>query len=434
MKHLRSIVGILVFASVAFGLYRIINFAYQNLRGAKTAFGPVVKPTTSNSPSSITSDTTGLGLTVPIGFHIAFFAKDVPNARVLALDPSGTLLVSEPSQGKIVALIDADNDGVSEKKVTVVEGLNLPHGLAFKDGEIYIAETDKVSRFAYDQTTHTASNKRKLFDLSGNGNHFSRTIGFGPDDKLYVSIGSTCNVCVEKNPMRASIYSANADGSNFVPFAIGLRNSPFFVWHPVTHDMWATEMGRDLLGDDTPPDEINIVKSPSTGSGLAFYGWPYCYGKNIRDTSFSLTGLDPVSKSGIVGKDICDRSVPSHIDLQAHSAPLGLAFIPTREVVNKYAIAQKLTTSGLWPIEYEGDLLVSFHGSWNRSEPTGYKIVRIKLDKNGAYEGTEDFLLGFIEKNGTKGRPVDLLFDQNGILFISDDKAGVIYRLSFQPD
>ena len=345
---------------------------------------------------------------------------------MLALDPSGTLLVSEPSQGKIIALIDADNDGVSEKKVTVVEGLNLPHGLAFKDGNLYVAETDKVSKFSYDVATHTAKNKHKLFDLSGNGNHFSRTIGFGLDDKLYVSIGSTCNMCVEKNSMRASIYSANADGSNFRSFATGLRNSPFFVWHPVTKDMWATEMGRDLLGDDTPPDEINIVKSGS------FYGWPYCYGKNIRDTSFSLTGLDPVSKSGTVGKDICDRSIPSYIDLPAHSAPLGLAFIPTHEVVNKYAIAQKLTTSSSWPIEYEGDLLVSFHGSWNRSEPTGYKIVRIKLDKNGNYEGIDDFLSGFIEKNGAKGRPVDLLFDQNGILFISDDKAGAVYRLSYK--
>ncbi len=132
----------------------------------------------------------------------------------------------------------------------------------------------------------------------------------------------------------------------------------------------------------------------------------------------------------MVTADICDRSIPSHIDLQAHSAPLGLAFIPTHEVVNKYAIAQKLTTSGLWPIEYKGDLLVSFHGSWNRSEPTGYKIVRIKLDKNGIYEGTEDFLSGFIEKNGAKGRPVDLLFDQNEILFISDDKAGAVYSIS----
>ncbi len=418
----------LLFSSLIIGLYHVSNFVYKNFRGAKIAFGPLVKPSTNTASTNTASDTTGLGLTIPKGFHISTFAKDIPNARVLAFDPTGTLLVSEPSQGKVVALIDADNDGVSEKKVTVVEGLNLPHGLAFKEGSLYVGETDKVTKFSYDQAIHTAKNKQKVVDLSGNGNHFSRTIGFSPDDKLYVSIGSTCNVCVEKNPMRASIYSANADGSNFAPFATGLRNSPFFVWHPVTHDMWATEMGRDLLGDDVPPDEINIVKNAS------FYGWPYCYGKNIRDSSFSLTGLDPVTKIGTVGKDICDRSVPSHIDLQAHSAPLGLAFIPTREVVNKYAIAQKLTTSGLWPIEYEGDLLVSFHGSWNRSEPTGYKIVRIKLDKNGAYEGIEDFLLGFIEKNGAKGRPVDLLFDQNGILFISDDKAGVIYRLSFQPD
>lgn len=406
MKILRSLVGILVFASLIFGLYRLSLFAYTNLRGAKTAFGPVVKPSANVTSSNTAPDTTGLGLTLPTGFHISTFAQDVPNARVLAFDPSGTLLLSEPSQGKVVALLDSDNDGVSEKKVTVVEGLNLPHGLAFKDGNLYVGETDKVTKFSYDAKTHTAKNKQKIVDLSGNGNHFSRTIGFGPDGKLYVAIGSTCNVCVEKNSMRASIYSGNADGSGFAPFATGLRNSPFFTWHPETKDMWATEMGRDLLGDNVPPDEINIVKNGS------FYGWPYCYGKNIRDTSFSLTGSDPVTKTGTVGKDICDRSAPSHIDLQAHSAPLGLAFIPPT-----------------WSAEYEADLLVSFHGSWNRSVPTGYKVARIKLDKNGNYEGVEDFLSGFIEGNGAKGRPVDLLFDAKGTLYISDDKAGAVYRV-----
>lgn len=398
MKIFQKIIGIVVFASLVFGLYRVGSFGYQNLRGARSAFGPLVKPPTNTASTNTASDTTGLGLTLPAGFHVSIFAKDVPNARVLVFDPTGTLLVSEPSQGKVVALIDSDNDGVSDKKAVVVEGLNLLHGLAFKDGNLYVGETDKVTKFSYNAATHTASNKQKLFDLAGNGNHFSRSIGFGPDGKLYVTIGSTCNVCLEKNAMRAAIYSAEPDGSNFRSFATGLRNSPFFIWHPTTKDMWATEMVRDLLGDDIPPDEINIVKSGS------FYGWPYCYGKKIHDGKFDT------SQKFI---DLCNSSVPSHIDLQAHSAPLGLAFIPPS-----------------WPKEYQDDLLVSYHGSWNRTTPTGYKVVRMKLDKNGAYEKTEDFLTGFIEQNGAKGRPVDLLFDSKGVLYISDDKAGSVYRMS----
>jgi glucose/arabinose dehydrogenase len=339
---------------------------------------------------------------VPKGFSISIFAKDTPGARVLAFDPNGTLLVSLTSKGEVVALPDKNNDREADDMVIVAEGLNLPHGIAFNPitKKLYIAETNGVSIYDYSLNTFIAINKKKIIDLPGSGNHFSRTIGFGLDGKLYVAIGSTCNVCNESDNRRAKIFIANADGSDFHVFASGLRNTVFFAWHPLTHELWGNDMGRDLLGDDIPPDEVNILKQGK------FYGWPYCYGKQIHDENFD---------NSVSSKQLCQTSEPSHIDLQAHSAPLGLAFVPANSD---------------WPKEYWNNLLVSYHGSWNRSVPTGYKIVRIKLDGKGNYVGTEDFIYGWLDNGGAVGRPVDLLFDRNGQLFVSDDKAGAIYKIT----
>ena len=361
----------------------VTNFYYKNLRGAAPAFVP--------SPAI---NMTELPLKLPDGFSISIFANNILNARVLTWDSMGKLLVSSPATGKILRV--SQTGEVSE----VVANLNKPHGLAFKDGKLFIAETDAVSVYDYDGK---ATNRKKIIDLPGGGNHFSRTIGFGPDGKLYISVGSSCNVCGEKNNWRASISQANPDGSDHRSYAYGLRNSVFFIWHPKTKKMWATEMGRDLLGDDIPPDEINIVENYGM-YGPRSYGWPYCYGKQVLDATFDSSDL---------AKSQCGEA--SHIDLPAHSAPLGLAFIPES-----------------WGSEYAGDLLVAFHGSWNRTEPTGYKIVRFDLDENGKSKGQTDFLSGFLEGNIALGRPVDLLFDTEGNLFISDDKAGVVYRMTKQ--
>lgn len=332
---------------VLFGVF-VGRFWYQNLRGAKPALGPAV-------------NVTGLPLVIADGYSMEIFAKDIPNARVLAWDPKGKLLVSSPATGKVFAL---------PQKTVVVEGLNQPHGLAFKDGKLYIAETDAIAVYDYDGK---ATNRKKIIDLPGGGNHFSRTIGFGPDGKLYVSIGSSCNVCVEKDTRRASIMMFDGELKSY---ATGLRNSVFFIWKD--NEIWATEMGRDLIGDDVPPDEINIIKEGK------FYGWPYCYGKNVQDTGS------------------CEGAEPSFIDLPAHSAPLGLAFD-------------------------KNYLYVAYHGSWNRTVPTGYKIVRFDLNNN--YEQS-DFITGWLQGDAALGRPVDLLFDNKGNLYISDDKAGVIYKVT----
>ncbi len=365
-------------------------FYYKNLRGV----GPAIRPPISlkQDKTNGETNTTGMPISLPSGFSISIFADGLKNPRVLAFDPNGKLLVSVPSVGNVVTL--------PEKNV-VVSGLNLPHGIAFHDGKMYIAETNQVAMYDYDDINQRATNKKKIIDLPGGGNHFSRTIGFGPDGKIYIAVGSSCNVCIEKDPRRAKILVANADGSNVKDFGVGLRNAVFFVWSPIDQKMWATTMGRDLIGDDIPPETVNIVTEGKN------FGWPYCYGKNIWDKTFD--GSDKA-------REFCKTVEPPHIEYQAHAAPLGLAFIPNS-----------------WPKEYAGDLLVAFHGSWNRTAPVGYKIVRFKLDNKGTYQGAEDFISGWLPGGGDEesvfGRPVDLLFDESGVLYISDDKAGVVYKV-----
>ena len=438
------IVG-LVFLSILAG-----KFFYQNFHG----IGPAVLPSTQNDDIVLEKrlmqdatnevsegNTTGLPFTVPAGFSISIYAKDLGSPRVLQLDPQGTLLASIPSQGKVVALTESEDKGKADNPpVVVVDKLNKPHGIAFHptNKKLYIAETDQVAVYDYDTVSLKATNKKKIIDLPAGGNHFSRTIGFGPDGRLYISVGSSCNVCVEKDSRRAKILVANADGSDLKEYASGLRNSVFFNWHPVSRELWATDMGRDLIGDDIPPDEINIIRGPSTSFDQAQdksigqnpvpdFGWPYCYGKKIHDTTF---------ENSEKANNLCENSISSHIDLQAHSAPLGLTFIPVKndsKGLNNLPTGSTIRPFESWPKEYRNDLLVAYHGSWNRSTPTGYKVVRMKLDEKGNYLGVEDFITGWLENAkssaGALSRPVDLLFDNNGNLYVSDDKAGVVYSV-----
>lgn len=362
---------------------------------------------------------------------VSIYAKDLVDPRVLAFAPSGSLFVSVPSQGKILALIDGNSDEIAEEKRTVLENLNYPNGFAFKcdtmDGggekcKMYVAETDRVSEFDFDKANSTASNGKKIVDLPADGRHITRTIMFMPypdENKLLISVGSSCDVCVEKDDRRAKILVYDIEKKELKDFATGLRNSVFMAIYPVNGKIWATETGRDFLGDDVPPDEINIIEegNPSTGLGVNNYGWPNCYGKNIHDTDFD---------KNIYVRNPCMEpfETPSHIDIPAHSAPLGLAFIPEEG----------------WPEDMRHNLLVAYHGSWNRSTPAGYKIVRYKLDADGKYLGEEDFMTGWLKDltssplngDGALGRPVDIIALPGGTLYISDDKAGVIYRVKYQ--
>lgn len=248
------------------------NFYWKNFRGAlpairkpKQDIAELVNPSTSSGINE-----TGMPLDLPLGFSISIFAKDLGTPRVLAIDPSGNLLASIPSQGQVVALLDKDSDGIADETRIVIDELDRPHGMAFRctdnECQLYVAETDQVAVYDYDQKNFKASNKKKIIDLPASGRHFSRTIIIR-NDQLYISIGSSCDTCIEKDWRRAKILVADLDGSNLRTFASGLRNAVFMAAHPLTGHIWATEMGRDFLGDDLPPDEINII-DPSTGLSL----------------------------------------------------------------------------------------------------------------------------------------------------------------------
>ncbi|MDO8536684.1 MAG: PQQ-dependent sugar dehydrogenase, partial [bacterium] len=333
------------------------------------------------------------------------FAKDLPGARVMAQDSFGNWWVSQTADG-IVSLVEV-KDGKATKHYPMFTNLRKPHGLAFDPQnpfKLYVAEEDKISYI----TTYSEDSFHKIVDLPAGDGHFTRTIAFGPDDRLYVSIGSSCNVCRERDERRAKIFSMKKDGSDFKEFARGLRNAVFFTWSYVDGRMWVTEMGRDLIGNDIPPDEIDVVEAGKN------YGWPVCYGKNVHDTDFD--------KNTYIRNPCMEPfETPSYIDIQAHSAPLGLAFVPEDP------------PAGGWPEDYWYNLIVAYHGSWNRDTPTGYKVVRIKLDSKGKYLGTEDFITGWLTKDQEAlGRPVDIVIQPGGMMFITDDKAEVIYEVNFK--
>jgi glucose/arabinose dehydrogenase len=337
---------------------------------------------------------------LPSGFAIDFFAKDLGNARFMTLDPQGTLLVSVPRAGRVIALPDDNQDGRADAIVPVVENLELPHGLAFLDGRLYVAETGRILRFDYDPATRRARGAPTVIvpDLPARGIHWTRTIAFGPDRRLYVSVGSSCNSCEERDPRRAAITRYDLEGRSGAPFGTGLRNAVGIAFRPGTPELWATVNGRDWLGDDRPSEYVTRVEEGG------FYGWPYCH--------WILAGslADPDLGAG----DHCKAARRPSFLYQAHTAPLGLAF---------YAGSQ-------FPPEYRGDLLVALHGSWNRSVPVGYKVIRVKL--GGATPTAEDFATGWLAGGRSWGRPVDLVVAPDGALLVSDDSLGAVYRISYR--
>ncbi|MFA5954417.1 MAG: PQQ-dependent sugar dehydrogenase [Patescibacteria group bacterium] len=364
---------------------------------------PAVAPPPADIATLLDTNSTGYPLHIEPGFSISIYAKNLGNARDLTFGPDG-LLLSIPNEGKIVSLQDKDGDDGAEVVSTVATGLDNPHGLAVRcigPCKLYVAERTAVSVFDFDESGQ-AVNRRVLFSLPPGGRHTTRSLLFlpGEKDQLLISVGSSCDVCHEKDERHGSILLSNLDGAAPTIYASGLRNTVFMELHPVNGEVWGAEMGRDNLGDNVPPDEINIIEQGKN------YGWPICYGKNVHDTAFD--------KNTYI-QDPCSPRVtqPSYIDIPAHSAPLGLSFIPEEG----------------WPEDHWYNLLVAYHGSWNRSEPTGYKIVRYKLDAKGNYLGQEDFISGWLTESGALGRPVDIIALPGGTIYISDDKAGVIYKV-----
>ena len=366
---------------------------------------PLIK---NNSKKIQNKDPILKNINLPPNFEIDIFASDLgksfnlpgPNrgARFMEFHKD-VLFVSIPSAGIIVALPDKNNDGKADEVINVIDGLNRPHGIAFLNDYIYVANEDSMIKAKLkDDFKADSPTKQHITDLP-KGGHWTRTIRI-KDNNLYVSIGSSCNVCNEQDERRASIMKCNLDGTDCKIFAKGIRNAVGFVFHPETGKMYATENSRDLLGEDLPPDEINIVEENKN------YGWPVCYGKNIHDDDFD---------KNVYIRNLCMEpfEMPSFVDIQAHSAPLGLTF----------------NFGSNFPDEYKGDLFVAYHGSWNRKVPTGYKIARIDMDTKQVH----DFATGWLaEDNRVLGRPVDVIFDKEGIMYVSDDNAGMVYRVWYK--
>jgi len=336
-------------------------------------------------------------LRAPDGMAVELYADNLPFARMLRLTPAGDLLVSLPRSGRIVLLErDTDGNGRPDGRHTLLEGLDRPHGMDLRDGWLYVAETGGIARVRFDPDRRETRGEieRVVEGIPSGGNHWTRTVRFGPDGWMYVSIGSSCNACIEKDPRRAAIVRYRPDGSGEEIYATGLRNAVGFAWRPETGELFATDNGRDLLGDDLPPCELNQVVEGG------FYGWPYAYGDNVPDPDLGEGEQERIARARL----------PDH-DFRAHNAPLGITFVRGDGA----------------PAALRGAALVALHGSWNRTRKDGYKVVSLHWTPDGIEE--RDFLTGFLVDEDVVGRPVDVAEGPDGSFYVSDDYAGAIYRV-----
>jgi glucose/arabinose dehydrogenase len=355
---------------------------------------PAPAPTKKEEPADLLAK-----LSLPPGFSIAYYAEGVDGARSLTRGAQGTIFVGSRKAGKVHALVDADGDHKAERVVLLADGLRQPNGVAFRDGSLYVAEINRVIRFddiearLDDPPDPVVVNDTFPTD----GHHGWKFIRFGPDGKLYVPVGAPCNVCEEEDSIYASITRMNADGSGREVFASGVRNSVGFDWHPQTDELWFTDNGRDMLGDDRPPDELN--HAPKLGM---HFGFPYCHGGDIED---------PEHGQG----HPCSEFEPPAQRLGPHVASLGMRFYD----------------GDAFPAEYRHQIFIAEHGSWNRSTPIGYRVMLVRLQDNKAIR-YEPFATGWLSEDGTAwGRPVDLMVMPDGALLLSDDRAGAIYRITY---
>ncbi|MFZ9653587.1 MAG: PQQ-dependent sugar dehydrogenase [Steroidobacteraceae bacterium] len=334
-------------------------------------------------------------LKLPSGFRIEVWADGVDNARSMVRSDSGTVFVGTRTAGKVYAI--REREGRREVRV-IAQGLNVPNGVALQGGALYVAENDKISRYDDIESKLDAPSAPALVTkLTADRWHGWRYIAFGPDRKLYVTLGAPCNVCDKDAEGYSQIVRMNADGSGREVVAHGVRNSVGLTWHPQTRELWFTDNGRDMLGDDLPPCEINRVKKIG-----AHYGFPFCHAGDVVDPEFGKLGR-------------CEDTVAPVQRLGAHVAPLGLQF---------YSGAQ-------FPRAWRGRLLFAEHGSWNRSSKVGYRLAQLKFD-GARVVGYEDFVTGWLRPDGkVVGRPVDVLQWPDGSILVSDDLSGVIYRISY---
>ena len=335
---------------------------------------------------------------LPAGFEIRIFADGVENARQMALGDNGTVFVGSRSAGKVHALVDADQDRVVDQLVLIDDDLYMPSGVAFRDGDLYVAAVNRILRYNdIESQLQTPPEPVVVSEAFPSDRHHGwKYLGFGPDGKLYVPVGAPCNVCQE--PGYAEIKRMNADGSGLETFAEGVRNSVGFDWHPDTGELWFTDNGRDWLGDNRPDDELNHAPR----AGLHF-GFPYCHQGNIPDPEFG-------------GNHSCDDYTDPEIGLGPHVAALGMTFY----------------TGEQFPADYNRNIFIAEHGSWNRSNKIGYRIKRVQLDGGGDVASQQVFAEGWLQGEEAWGRPVDVLQLPDGSLLVSDDAASVIYRIIYR--
>jgi glucose/arabinose dehydrogenase len=335
---------------------------------------------------------------LPPGFTIDFYAEDVPGARSLALGPDGLVFVGTRGAGRVYALVDIDRDQKADRMVTIADGLIMPNGVAYRDASLYVAEVSRVIR--YDNIANFLDNPPAPVVVTeafpDNTLHGWKFIAFGPDGKLYVPVGAPCNACVPPSPDYAALHRMNPDGSGLELYASGIRNTVGFDWDPVTGELWFTDNGRDFLGENLPPDELNIAPGP----GLNF-GFPHCYGKNVPDPDLNPGGS-------------CTGYVPAALPLPAHVASLGMRFY----------------TGDMFPDDYKNQVFIAEHGSWNRVVPTGYRVSLVRRE-NGIPVSYEIFAEGWLQGRSAWGRPVDVLVMPDGALLVSDDQAGAVYRITY---
>jgi glucose/arabinose dehydrogenase len=350
--------------------------------------------------SSPSSDQFGSRIRVPAGFSAGLFADELPSVRFMRPLPGGGLLATTPREGKVWLLApDRDGDGRSDSVRPVLENLNRPHGLDLLGDWLYVAEGDGIGRVRIDRETgeRRGDYERVVNGLPEDGNHWTRTVRFGPDGAMYVTVGSSCNVCVESDDRRAAMLRFRPDGGDPQIFATGLRNSVGFDWQPGTNALYATDNGRDLLGDDFPPCELNRIERGG------FYGWPVANGDRVPDPD-----------QGAGQDERIRKSIPPAHSFGAHTAPLGIAFLRNERL----------------PAQWRGAALVALHGSWNRTHKSGYKIVSLHWEEDGTI-AERDFMVGFELDENVIGRPVDVAEAPDGTIYVSDDYASSVYWVRF---
>ncbi|MFC5625033.1 PQQ-dependent sugar dehydrogenase [Algoriphagus winogradskyi] len=339
---------------------------------------------------------------LPENFKIDVWAAEIPNAREMAISEEGVVFVGSRQEGNVYAVIDEDGDGKADTKFIVAEGLQMPNGVAYKDDDLYVAEVSRIIRFKDILNNLNAPNFEVVYDEYPTETHHGwKFIDFGPDGMLYIPVGAPCNICESEDEIFATITRLDVNSPNPTPevYVHGVRNSVGFDWDPKTGDMWFTDNGRDMMGDDIPNCELNHV----TESGQHF-GYPYWHEGTVKDPEF-----------GDKGGPASDYIAPA-AKMGAHVAPLGLRFYE----------------GNMFPAEYKNKVIVAKHGSWNRSKKSGYVLTSLNVDGSTA-SGEQDFATGWLDEEAQEawGRPVDVQELKDGSLLISDDMAGVIYRVTY---